>query len=120
MCSSAVLIFCFVLFYSPESEVSAACTLCACVTAHGSIFFCLLNWKCDGAASSLLRHDNIKLIADCHGDFAHPSQSLDNNNGSVSAPHLAASDRGAETARCSRQRCSMFEMKAHSVRQVIL
>lgn len=30
--------------------------------------------------------ENIKLIADSHGDFAHPFQSLGSNCGSVSAP----------------------------------
>lgn len=76
------------LFFS--GEVSPASTLCACVTAHGSTFFCLHNWKCDVAASPLLHGEKIKLIADSHGDFAHPFQSPGNNCGSVSAPVFPA------------------------------
>lgn len=55
--------------------------------------------------------ENIKLIADCHGEFAHPFLLLGCNCCRVSALLPLVSDSGE--AAC--QRCSILEKKAHSI-----
>ena len=99
---SVLSVFCVlsVLSFSPcaaDPHIQPCCSLCACVTAPGS---------------TSLRCENIKLIADSHGDFAHPFQSLGNNCGSVCA---ALCNRGAEAACCCRD--VQCERKTHSLRK---
>lgn len=81
ICSSYNFCHAFLLLQSQ----SCLHSLCLCNSPWLHIFLLAqLEMWCRTLASARLHFQNIKLIADSHGDFAHPFLSLGNNCSSVS------------------------------------